>query len=208
MIPLIAGLTILEIVFFSIFFLALIVATAFDRDYRGEPAKWIIAFIAIVLVAIYTWPTWTFSTIFAYVTSFQLWLHVMAYLGIGLGYSVIEFVFAVRRSARWYKRQFQSWAAGNAVMGRDESTYLDKFIDRHTNSGRLISPVNDGGQLSGKINRASLVQSIIVWTIYWPAYLISLIFDNLIKEIAHFVADIFIKFGSGFVRYTFNNVMK
>lgn len=95
------GLGLLELIFFGVFFLLLIVGTAFDRQGKEEP-KWYIFGVGLIAIVAWFWKDWTFGSVWEFVSTLKFWAPVGAYLLAGLVYSLLEFFLDVRRSARFY----------------------------------------------------------------------------------------------------------
>lgn len=117
------GLGLLEIVFFTIFFILLVIGASLDR--RGnESPKWYILGIGFVILAAWFWPDFTFFgpahvdavmegtkvispakdrvVLWELLSSWSFWTPLWMFLGAGVAYSILEFVLEVRRTARRY----------------------------------------------------------------------------------------------------------
>ena len=92
----------LEIAFFSVFILMMLVGISFDR--RGqEDAKWYVFGIGLAALSFYFSKDWTVGGIWDFVTSKGFWEPMASYLAGGVVYSILELVLNIRRSARNYK---------------------------------------------------------------------------------------------------------
>lgn len=100
--PLFGIFGILELVFLGIFFILMIIGTSLDRTGVESP-KWYILLIGIIALVAYTWGDFTFKGLLDSVLTLSFWAPVGIYLLVGLTYSVIEFVFEVRRRAEYFK---------------------------------------------------------------------------------------------------------
>jgi hypothetical protein len=129
------GLGLLELALISAFFLALIVATAFDRRTTNEEPKWYLIGVGLVALAWYYWPEFTFIgpahvdavmgtgkdaatvitkaqdrvVLWEVVRNWSFWAPLAAYLGLGLVYSCLEFGLTIRRSARHLAGLWSDW---------------------------------------------------------------------------------------------------
>ena len=127
-----------EIIFFSGFFLLLLVGISFDRNGRENP-KWYIFGIGMIVIAAWFWKDWTFSGLFDTVRAWSFWEPILAYLAAGIVYAVIEFVFDIRRSARKYKAAWEDFltqtirlSITNDRIIHKEELSLKEVLDRAT----------------------------------------------------------------------------
>lgn len=143
------GLALLELLFLAVFFVLLIVGVTFDR--RGkEDVKWWVFGIGLMVLAIWQWSNWTFigdatvpavmngATVVSEATtrvvlwdairSWSFWSPIGYYLLAGLLYSILEFWLDIRRSARFYKAEWQKHLAGY-----DEIPVLDELGNQTPN---------------------------------------------------------------------------
>ena len=101
-------LGILELIFFSGFFILMLVGVSLDR--RGqEGQKWWFLFALIAISVVVFWSDFTFSGAFDFARSAALWVPVSYYLLFGLGYSVLEFILSVRKAAKSYKVSWENY---------------------------------------------------------------------------------------------------
>lgn len=120
------GLT--ELIFLSIFFILMVVGTAFDRRHKESP-KWWILFIAAAVAIVYFWVQVDFSSMWSAVQSWSFWSFwkpFAIYLVAGLVYSVLEFILSVRKMARSHA---DSW-------NRFISTKVKRF--KHPKTGDYV----------------------------------------------------------------------
>lgn len=136
------GLGLLELAFFAVFFILLIIGASWDR--RGNwHQKWYIFGVGIWVIATWSWPEWTFFgsamvpavmdganvlskahtriVLWDIVRAWTFWTPVACFLGAGVVYALLEFFLEVRRAAHQYKK---TWAL-----------YMDKLTDVHQFSG-------------------------------------------------------------------------
>lgn len=99
----------LEIIFFGVFFLLLVIGTALDRRYHKEAPKWFVLVTGIVLMTIYYWSDLDLSNIWSAVRTVEFWKPVAIYVGAGLVYSVFEFILSVRKMARAHKANWEQF---------------------------------------------------------------------------------------------------
>lgn len=117
------GLALLEIVFFTIFLILLVIGASLDRRGNESPKWWILG-VGFILVAAWFWNDFTFFgpaevaavmdgtkvvseaqtrvVLWDLVSSWSFWTPFWMFLGAGLVYSILEFVLEVRRTARKY----------------------------------------------------------------------------------------------------------
>ena len=96
-----AALGLVELLFLTVFFVLLVVGITYDRQGR-ERDKWWILGIGAISIAAWYWKSWTLNGAWAEVTSWDFWKPVGYYLLFGLGYSIVEFILDIRRSATMY----------------------------------------------------------------------------------------------------------
>lgn len=110
------GLGLLELAFIALFFLGLVIATAFDRSSpdRGslEAPKWWILAIGIGVAIAYFWGSFTIASAWETVKTWEFWQPVVIFLGLGLAYSILEFALHVRRVARHVGIRWEQYLSG------------------------------------------------------------------------------------------------
>lgn len=193
----------------GVFVIAMIIGVTFDRHGR-ESQKWWILFFGVVGILIWQWSvlgSLDWRTFFAR----DLWVMIGIYLAIGLGYSVLEFMLEVRRSARkWSER----WALykGLADSKTTLETTANSFVARHSvrDSHELVTAERNPDQTSKnlivpRVHKGRLASFIGAWTIFWPFYAISLIIGDLLAEIFRVIADFITHISGRFVRMMFKD---
>ena len=136
------GLGLLELLFISVFLIALIIATAFDRRTKNEEPKWYLLGLGLAVVAFWYWPDFTFFgsphvaavmgtgqdaakvitpafdrvVLWDVVRDWSFWAPLGAYLGLGLAYSCVEFGLTIRRAARHFESLWKSWLASTEAV--------------------------------------------------------------------------------------------
>lgn len=124
------GLGLLELMLFAVFFILLVIGTSFDR--RGvESPKWYVLGLGFVAMTLYFWPEYTFfgpahvdavmegtkvlkaahdrTVLWPLISSWSFWNPLAMFLGMGIAYSILEFVLEVRRTARKYAADWQQY---------------------------------------------------------------------------------------------------
>lgn len=202
----------------GIFVLAMIIGCTADRN-NYESGKWWVFFIGVILFTIYNWKNGYRMSLDTFLSA-DLWKFIGIYLLVGIGYSVIEFMLEVRRSARFWKEEWKRFYNENARIGKsDELPPNDvalKFVSRSYRSNYpriIVAALNPNSKdttelLQPHVNRKELAEHISVWIIFWPFYAVSLIIGDLVMEIARVLADVFAKISGRFVRMSFANVFK
>lgn len=179
-----AALGIFELIFLGVFFLLLVLGTAFDRHGKEDPKWWIFG-VGFIAVAIWFWPEFTFFgdavvkgtdgkpdttrvVLWEAVTAWSFWKPVGAYLLAGLVYSILEFVLDIRRSARFYADEWKRHLTRTrAVPVLDEAgkPTMRTVTDRHGNEtkepaqreksyGEYYANVKEKGAESADFNKA------------------------------------------------------
>jgi hypothetical protein len=200
--------------------LVLIVGCAFDR--RGQHASvkwWTFAVIAILGAA------WQFDGIKTALTDGDwvgvvfnpgFWKTVGIYAGAGVLYSILEMAITVRKSRtymadvwanfqkRWNTEQGAMEAAREAGKPA-QSVFVDYYgSTRYAFVGLELKD----GKIEPKLNRTSLSGHITTWTLFWPAYAISMIFGDLIVEIFNTIADFLASISGRAVRRFFSGTFE
>ena len=189
----------------GLFFIAMVIGCTFDRHHRESPKWWILA-IAVLTVVAWQWSNWTFS--WGMLFSATIWVPIGYYLAIGLGYSVIEFLLEVRRSARYWSNAWSAYILrerAESPIGQINTGFLERY---GLYSKRIIGISKTASGIEPKINRSMLASSIGCWTFFWPFYLVSLIVGDLFTEIFNIAADFLASISGRFVRMAFKNVFK
>jgi hypothetical protein len=149
---LVFGLTIVELLLAAVFIIALVVGVAWDR--RGfAPQKWFILAVGLIVLAVWTWSSWTFwgeaniaavmdgATVVTEahtrvvfwdaIRSWALWEPIAYYILAGLIYATVETGIGIRKAARLFR------AAWN------------KHLTRQTDAGATYQHVLQQVEISG-----------------------------------------------------------
>lgn len=191
-------------VLFGLFAVAMVVSCTFDRRGTEEPKWYVFATLIVFLIA------WGWNEVYwkDLLFSKRLWVDLSLYLLIGLGYSIIEFLMEVRRSARYWAEEWKSYVRRNKGV---IEALQQEFLGMHISSckHRIIGiTATDAGGIEPKINRSELAQGIGCWTFFWPFYAISLVIGDLLDEVWRVMADVLVSISGRFVRLTFKDVFK
>ena len=202
---------ILELIFLFGFLILMVIGCSIDR--RGAPAmKWWVAAIAIAAVTWYAWSDLTLAGMVALLTSPAFWVPVGGFLALGLLYSVFEFLYTIRTTARdagefWKKRK------PNVEAPDFASELRYRVADLNTNYGHNVSFLDFEGNsstadVSTTINRGRLAGFLTAWTIFWPGYLLSFVIGDMVTEFFRALADKFGQLGQRIVDSTFADTFK
>ena len=215
----------IELSFLTVFFLLLVLGTAYDRNDFESP-KWYIFNVGFILIAAYFWKDWTINSVWNGVTSWMFWKPVVVYLGLGLVYSIIEFLLDIRRSVSFYAAEWKKHLASNNAL----ELYRDvcekgpltnnfnkalemtrSFINNYNYRNCIIQIVPDKNSKFTpvpQVNNVQLAEHIGAWTFFWPFYFVSLIFGDLLKEMFRIIADFLTHISARLIRVSFANVFK
>jgi len=188
---------------FALFFVAMVIGTMFDRTHAEAPKWWI---FSAGLVAFLIWQynngaTWRDLLVIP-------WGHIVCYALIGVAYSVVEFLIELRRSKRYWSKEWSDYLK-NAK--EDQATIVRDFVSRFGgNQYRIIGVVSsaDKKAIEPRVNRKQLAENVGCWTIFWPFYLVSLVLGDLLREFFRAVADFIASISGRLVRVTFKDVFK
>lgn len=198
----IAGFAIglLELLFFAFFAIAMVISMSLDRRGKNEP-KWFVLIIGLIIAAIWYWKDWTFAGLWSMLFDTAFWMPFAIYLGIGLLYSIVEFMLEVRRSASFFKREWSS---------SKKSYNAQDFVARYRYSNKLVNVEYDpqADAPTPRVNKGVLAQSYSAWTFFWPFYLISLILGDFLTRVFELISDFITHISTGFVRVVFKDVFK
>lgn len=205
----------------GVFFLAFVLSCTADRHGQAG-AKWGVLALALVVFILWQWVAGDMS--WAVLLSAPFWKNLGLYLAIGLGYSLVEFFFEVRRDSRQWGKDWEAFKANEAIReGRPErvapgvalqqnkaeqQTLEQRFVSNRRNTEWLVNVTLKEGRIEPVINRKALAENISCWTLFWPAYAVSLILGDLLEEIFRKAADFFVMVSGRFVRATFAKSFK
>jgi len=255
---LIFGLGLVELLVFAALAVFLLVGISFDR--RGkEELKWWPVILFVLFLAGWNWSDWTFFgpahveavmdgtkvvtpaydrvVLFSLAQSAAFWTPVAIFLGLGLVYSLVEFLFDIRRSAKFYAAEWAEYLKKTVDIGGSNETVritisdlltqaragsdnkrlieyaqrvLGEFRQRYSFKNRIVGLEYDEKlfEMNPKVNKAELVDFITAWTLLWPFYLVSLILGDLLTEVFNAIGEFFVKLTGQFVKVTFKDVFK
>ena len=191
----------------GVFFVAMVVACNLDR-HRHESLKWWVFALGLIAVGVLVWrdPNLGWQVVF----TAGFWKAAGAYLGLGVLYSLVEFRFQIRREARvWAQRweHFQvHWSPSpNARQDQDiRSAFVDHSNSRYSGAYLTRMVKAEAGSLAPEIDRKDLSQAIGCWTLFWPAYALSLALGDLLTELWQRMADVLTAISARFVSNTFH----
>lgn len=214
-----AGLTALvwwELALFALVFLVIVFGSAFDRDNDRLGLKWVGFVMMLALIGLFT-PSTAAVGLLSWATAQA----VGAYLLAGLVYTmVVEIPSGVLRrrrklSAHWETSDAKKLVTKAATTGKAEDQAnavagIERFVAYVNDSGALVnlSVKPDTLELDPSLNRAHVLYSTTPWLLMWPAYALSLIFGDLLTNIAEFIFDTFQNLGNRMVRKLFANTFK
>jgi len=197
------GLTALvwwEILLISIIGLTLIVGTSLDRAYNRSGLMWLGAAVGVAAIA-YAIGT----SIFSMVTTAQFWGWILTYLLIGQAYSwFLEFPLSVRRAKNVVSAQWERFVkTGPGLNSRTVSGFCREYnsltrceVIKLTSTDLNITPV---------VNKKTLVDNVSSCTVLWPAYLVSLVLDDLFVQVVETIVDLTQRLSNKFVEFVFKD---
>lgn len=213
----------------------LFVGIIFDRRGHHGDLKWYAIVIGMLFI---TWFNKDLSTdtIVKFVLSDNFWKPLILYIVVGLLYSAIEFTLYIRRSARNYKSAWEEKLTSLVKFYKHDSVIAEeiKFSEaiNQATSGEIsaiktvekeiLNFIWNNQEYSsivqlavGKnyipephINKIELSKHIGSWTLFWPLYAISLIFDDLLTEIFNKLSEFVVRISDKFVKSLFKDVFK
>lgn len=145
-----AALGLIELIIFGVFFILLIIATAFDRRQAEEP-KWYLLGLGFIGLAVYFWPDFklmgTSETgqviLLDVVSQWSFWQPAAYYLGFGLLYSALEFGLSIRKAAYRMSEQWEQFKKGTKAVPKFDEAGVAVFKkdeqDRQVPATELIT---------------------------------------------------------------------
>jgi hypothetical protein len=152
------GLGLIELAVFSVFFILLVVATAFDRREVEAPKWWLIG-LSLAALAAYHWPEFTFFgpghvdavveggkevtkavdrvVLWDVVSHFAFWVPLLWYFGVGVGYSFIEFLMTIRRAERRMSTAWQAYIGRKVTVPLLDGTGQPIMLNESGTSRKL-----------------------------------------------------------------------
>ena len=197
----------LALVIGTILLLALVVGCSLDRREQNTGLKWwVFAAIGVLFAG------WQFDGIrdggwIGFFLNPGFWKFVGLYALAGLVYSVLEFAVTVRKSRTYLADVWSKFLVrwNKELEAKASGTKEQEFIGYYGSSSYAFVGVElRDGKIEPKLNRTRLSGYISTWTLFWPAYGISLIFGDLIAEIFNTVADFLASISGRAVRRFFN----
>lgn len=149
------AVSVITIALVAAFFIALSIGVYFDRCYRREEPKWWVFGIGLIFFAVWFWPSWTVMGIFSFIKSPEFWNPLAVFIGIGVVYALIEFIFDVRRSAAFYANAWEQYKQNRVrILGIGEiehagMTYTNFELVDHAGKNVETTTVADVLRSSG-----------------------------------------------------------
>lgn len=149
------AVNVVTIALLAVFFIALSIGVYFDRGYKREEPKWWVFSIGMLFFTVWFWPSWTVMGVFSFIQSPEFWKPLVVFLGIGVAYAVIEFIFDVRRAAAFYASAWEEYKQNTArffALGEAESndvTYANYVLVDRTGKDVQTMLISDILRLSG-----------------------------------------------------------
>ena len=179
----------IAITFLAFFFLLLVLGTVADRNDSAAP-KWYIFGAGFVLVVGYFWKDWTFVSVWDGLMSWTFWKPVVVYFGIGLVYSLIEFLLNIRRSVRFYtdawkkhlssEKMFLAFEEDGSLITTTVNGRLEQVTRRGT-IAEVYSEVAQKGALSGEFNDVLRLSKDFIQQHSFNAGIIEIVLDKKTK---------------------------
>lgn len=208
---------IIEIVLCTIFFILLVIGTAFDRHGYDAP-KWWILFIGGAILVTFAFVRHDVSTgsVWDFLRSWAFWKPVLYYLAFGLVYSVVEFFFEIKRAAKHWDQAWRAYLQSNPPKNSaDRADLARKFVSenrlpyaQYAREHPIIDLEADGENVKPKMNKTELADSIGAWTLLWPPYAVSLLLNDLLQHIWEWMSELLVAISGRFVRFTFRDTFK
>lgn len=198
-----------------IFLSLMAISIGYDRQERNQP-KWYVLGLAVLGFVLYGWTKlgWNLNSVWTFISSSTVWQNAAIYLLIGLAYSVIEFVFEVRRAARYFAEKWSQPVhvpSGFAkeiesIEARRAAYFVSCYAPDKSDAVIGIKLDSTGTAPVPAINKAALAEHIGAWTFLWPFYAMNLVFGNLFIELFRVFGDCIAKLFDKYVRRSFANV--
>jgi hypothetical protein len=103
------GITILEVIVLTVLAILFIISAAYDRSHRSYSFKWWTLVLGIAALILMFGPNeWSVSAVWNSILSWEFWRPIVIYFSLGALYSIVEFLFQIRRESKILK---ESWSA-------------------------------------------------------------------------------------------------
>ena len=157
---------VLELVAMAVLFLFLVIGCTVDRRMDNEAFKWWVVVVGIAVAVWYYWsPLATAgpSGIWETVTSLSFWTPALVYFGLGLVYCIPEFMMDVRRAAKFYKGEWNTFKNRTLQLPVfDDAGALIKVTDKRTDADTLPALLAKVRNAIGKVSKDAPQQEVTV----------------------------------------------
>jgi hypothetical protein len=222
LIPFILGLSIVPaIMFWSVLF-ALVFSTSIERSANYGSAsvsgstsgRWFIFFASIGLTGIYISTTGgSIPGTLINLKNNVLWVPLFTYIGIGLLYSLLEFLLDTRKAAKHFSAEWHKFNSANndVILSRCIQGFLaaqDQSNNYNYNrNNRIITLTanSDYTVISPIVNPDVLSFHIAAWTLFWPFFLLAMLIGDVILKSFKYTSALIIKISASWVKSLFKN---
>lgn len=181
------------ILFLVLGFLLLIEISA---DRRGDESKWWVLIVIIGLVhVILNWGSLSWTATYQSVFSKEFLIGALQYLAIGVVYSMVEFRNVVNEAAEYFASLFKTEEKHRFTS--TSSTYIFVSASKGENGG--VVP---------EINKKKLADNITAWTVFWPLYLLNMIFGKFLFNMFNYISGVFVKLSRKYITKVFTEAFE
>lgn len=182
----------IPIIIFSFLFLYLLFEISCDRNNEGSN-MWGVLIGSIALYIILNWNDISVKETLTVLFSKDTLFTFLKYAGVGIIYSMIEFRLVVKEAAEYFAK----------AMKHSEHVSMYLFVNAIRCKGDdgvpYIKPI---------ISKQQLARNISVWTLFWPFYLLNMIFGKFLYNIFNYIADFFVTYTKKYVTKVFADAFK
>lgn len=205
---------IVEWIVLTIIFAFFEISISLDRKGKLQGIKWLAGIGALIYVLIYAAThgvavyTWAFAVI-AFLTACK-------YLGIGLLYSVVEFLYTAHKARELLSEEWALHKANWSEKYDSAKDYNAEEVCRRFDTPwgwadvpyRIFNLSLKGTTPQVIINRPRLIEWCSAWAFLWPAYLFDLIVGRLLEDVWLYVSDVSEMLAKKYTKFLFRNTFK
>lgn len=229
------ALSMLELLFIGCAIVGVIVSVRYDRSTTSHTMFLAVGVVTAVFYALNQWagcfPNASVHNMF----NLGLVKTFGGFLFIGVGYSIIEFVFGVRAARARVKANFNTYAeqlsaaerelliqhqqipyvfssdpghsAVESLLNTFKTRYLS-YSDNRDTAPYLTFHISKTLELTPSIDKDTLASCVLNWTFFWPAHAVFRLFGDVLFDVFSNISRLFIACAERFIKASFKNSFK
>lgn len=145
--------SLVDLIILSVLFLGMLGSVWADDRGGTDEAKWWVVVIAIGVVAVMYWSSWTVASVFDYLTSAAFFKLLAAYIGIGIVYAVAKFLIKTRAVADAAGRMWNTWLEENSHNPDGTVVFNSHLFDQFRQDCAKMARRNSSSNIEYQIRR-------------------------------------------------------